>query len=389
MSQFASQAARLTIDLSALAGNWRRLNALNAPGVAGAVIKADAYGLGIENAAPALFRAGCRTFFVAHVSEGVRARAVLPEGEIFVLNGLAAGDLAAYRAHRLAPVLGTASELATWQAFRAAAPEAERAALHVDTGMNRLGLRPDAFRESLAAGQIPWADIGLVMSHFVSSEAPDDTVTARQIGLFGDVASLIKQVETSIPELSKSNQPLRLSLCNSSGHFTEAAGCYALSRPGYALYGGNPTPGRKNPMRSVIRLEAPVIQITPVPAGETVGYNSNFIAGRDSLIATISCGYADGYPRNGGAKRDRPGGAAIIAGRECPFAGNVSMDLITVDITDLPPGSVRIGDDATLIGDALDIDRVGASAGTIGYEILTSLGRRYARVLRDDTRSRD
>lgn len=389
MSHFASQAARLTIDLGALAENWRRLNALNAPGVAGAVIKADAYGLGIDNAAPALHKAGCRTFFVAHVSEGVRARAVLPEGEIFVLNGLAAGELGTYRAHRLAPVLGTASELATWQAFRAEAPEAERAALHVDTGMNRLGLRPDAFRASLAAGEIPWADIGLVMSHFVSSEVPDDAVTRQQIGAFGELATLIQEAEKVIPALSTSNQPLRLSLCNSSGHFTEAAGLHALSRPGYALYGGNPTPGRTNPMRQVIRLEAPVIQITPVPAGETVGYNSNFIAARDSLIATISCGYADGYPRNGGATRNRAGGAAIIAGQECPFAGNVSMDLITVDITHLPPGSVRIGDDATLIGDGLDIDRVGASAGTIGYEILTSLGRRYARILRDGTSARD
>ncbi len=383
MSRLASQAARLTIDLGALAENWRKLNALNAPGVAGAVIKADAYGLGIEKAAPALHRAGCRTFFVAHLSEGIRARAALPDGEIFVLNGLAAGDLGAYRAHRLAPVLGTMSEITAWQAFRDEEPEAERAALHIDTGMNRLGLRPDAFRDLLAAGEMPWDDISIVMSHFVSSEVENDPVTARQAALFGELGKLIQDAEKSIPQLANSNQPLRLSLCNSSGHFTASAGLYALSRPGYALYGGNPTPGRKNPMRSVVRLEAPVVQITPVPAGETVGYNSNFIAQRDSLIATISCGYADGYPRNGGAKPDRAGGYAIIAGRECPFAGNVSMDLITLDITHLPAGSVKIGDHATLIGDGLDIDRVGEAARTIGYEILTNLGRRYERVYVD------
>ncbi|MCA3596993.1 MAG: alanine racemase [Methylobacterium sp.] len=380
MSRLASQAARLTIDLGALADNWRKLHALNAPGAAGAVIKADAYGLGIEKAAPALYKAGCRSFFVAHLSEGIRARAVLPEGEIFVLNGLAAGDLAAYRAHRLAPVLGTVSEITAWKAYRDEEPEAERAALHVDTGMNRLGLRPEAFRDLLAAGEIPWGDIAIVMSHFISSERGNDPVTRRQIGMFGDLAMRIEEARASIPELSRSHQPLRLSLCNSSGHFTSAAGLHALSRPGYALYGGNPTPGRKNPMRAVVRLEAPVIQITPVPAGETVGYNSNFRATRDSLIATLSCGYADGYPRNGGAKPDRAGGYAIIAGRECPFAGNVSMDLITVDITRLPRGSVRIGDFATLIGDGLDIDSVGEAAMTIGYEILTNLGRRYERI---------
>ena len=383
MSRLASQAARLTIDLGALADNWLKLNALNAPGLAGAVIKADAYGLGIEKAAPALHKAGCRSFFVAHLSEGIRARAALPDGEIFVLNGLAAGDLAAYRAHRLAPVLGTMSEITAWKAYRDEEPEAERAALHVDTGMNRLGLRPEAFRDLLAAGEIPWDDLSLVMSHFVSSEVPDDMMTARQIGVFGELATLIQEARTSIPKLSTSNQPLRLSLCNSSGHFTAAAGRYPLSRPGYALYGGNPTPGRKNPMRAVVRLEAPVIQITPVPAGENVGYNSNFRATRDSLIATLSCGYADGYPRNAGAKPDRAGGYAIIAGRECPFAGNVSMDLITVDITRLPRGSVKIGDFATLIGDGLDIDRVGEAARTIGYEILTNLGRRYERVYVD------
>lgn len=383
MSRLASQAARLTIDLGALADNWRKLNALNAPGVAGAVIKADAYGLGIENAVPALFKAGCRTFFVAHLSEGIRARAALPEGEIFILNGLAAGELAAYRAHRLAPVLGTVSELTAWQAFRDEEPEAERAALHVDTGMNRLGLRPEAFRDLLTAGEIPWEDLAIIMSHFVSSEAENDPVTAQQSAAFGELATLIQAAEKESPALANSNQPLRLSLCNSSGHFTPAAGRYALSRPGYALYGGNPTPGRQNPMRPVIRLEAPVIQITSVPAGETVGYNSNFVAQRDSLIATVSCGYADGYPRNAGAKPDRPGGYAIVAGRECAFAGNVSMDLITIDITHLPPGSVRVGDLVTLIGDGLDIDRVGEAAKTIGYEILTSLGKRYERVLID------
>jgi alanine racemase len=380
MSRLASHAARLTIDLAALQDNWRLLNARNAPGTAGAVIKADAYGIGIETAAPALFKAGCRTFFVAHVSEAIRARAAAPEAEIFVLNGLASGDIEVYGALHLSPVLGSLDEMTAWEGYRTANPSAKAAALHVDTGMNRLGIRPEMFRELVASGHLPRADIGLVMSHFVSSEVENDVVTARQIATFTALAELIQDAEKSIPAARKSNHKTRLSLCNSSGHFTSAAGKFDLSRPGYALYGGNPTPGRKNPMRQVIRLEAPVIQVLHVPAGETVGYSSNFVATRDSVIATLSCGYADGYPRNGGAKPDRAGGYAIIAGQECPFAGNVSMDLITLDITHLRAGSVKPGDFAMLIGDGLDLDRVGASAGTTGYEILTSLGRRYERV---------
>lgn len=380
MSRLRSHAAQLTIDLGALQDNWRLLNARNAPGQAGAVIKADAYGLGIETAAPALFAAGCRTFFVAHLSEAIRARAVLPEGEIFVLNGLAAGEIEAYAAHRLSPVLGTVDELTAWEGFCAVTPSAQTAALHVDTGMNRLGIRPETLRDLVASGHLPHAAVSLVMSHFVSAEEADDAVTARQIALFSDLAKVIQQAESQNPPAAKRNHQTRLSLCNSSGHFTDAAGAYGLSRPGYALYGGNPTPGRKNPMKQVVRLEAPVIQILAVPAGETVGYSSNFRATRDSTIATLSCGYADGYPRNAGATPGRAGGYAILAGHECPFAGNVSMDLITVDITHLPPGSVKTGDMALLIGDGLDIDRVGGAAKTIGYEILTRLGARYQRA---------
>jgi alanine racemase len=379
MSGLESHAARLTVDLAALQENWRFLNARNAPGVAGAVIKADAYGLGIETAAPALFAAGCRTFFVAHGTEGSRARAVLPDAEIFVLNGLAQGDRARYARDQLSPVLGSREELETWLGWLAEGEALATAALHVDTGMNRLGVRPDTMRALFQSGLLPHRAISLVMSHFVSSEVPDDPVTARQIAVFAELATVIQTAEEAIQQAQRPIPKTRLSLCNSSGHFTEAAGLYGLSRPGYALYGGNPLPGEPNPMKPVVRLEAPVIEIIAVPQGETVGYSSNFVATRPSRIATLSCGYADGYPRNGGSKPGKPGGSAMIAGRECPFAGKVSMDLITVDITDLPEEAVQVGDFATLIGDGLDLDRVGRFAGTIGYEILTNLGRRYER----------
>jgi alanine racemase len=366
-----SHAARLTIGLAALQANWRLLNARAAPGVSGAVVKADAYGLGIEAAVPALWKAGCRTFFVAHLSEGIRARAAAPEATIYVLNGLATGEIATYRAHRLRAVLGSRAEIAAWQA---AGTGAEPPALHFDTGMNRLGLTPAEAHAFIAEGGLARLAPSLVLSHFVAAEVPDAPITAKQIALFSEL-------ETAIHATAGLSPKPRLSLWNSSGHFGGGPRAFDLTRPGYALYGGNPTPGRPNPMRAVIQLEAPIVQITAVPKGESVGYNHNWIAARESRIATVSCGYADGFPRNAGNNPSHKGGSAIVAGVECPFAGNVSMDLIALDITELPEGAVKPGDVATLIGGPLDVDRVGASGRTTGYEILTSLGKRYRRVL--------
>jgi alanine racemase len=362
-------AAILTIDLAALASNWRLLAARAAPGECGAVVKADAYGLGIENAVPALTKAGCRTFFVAHLSEGIRTRAVAPGATIYVLNGYAEGRNDDYRAHRLRPVLGTVDDIPRWAGMAGGEP----AALHVDTGMNRLGIRIEAARELLATARLMDLGIGLVMTHFVASEVVADPANAAQIASFGGLVAAMKT--------SNANRGTPASLCNSSGLFLPGIEPHQLARPGYALYGGNPTPGRANPMRPVIRLEAPVIAVARVRKGERVGYNGNWTAPRDSRIATISCGYADGFPRNAGNSPGHAGGVAIIGGKECPFAGNVSMDLITLDVTALPEDSVKPGDLATLIGDTIDVDRVGRSGRTSGYEILTNLGRRYRRRL--------
>ena len=363
-------AATLTIDLGALAANWRLLAARAAGAECAGVVKADAYGLGIENAVPALAKAGCRTFFVAHLSEAIRARAAAPEATIYVLNGLAADRLADYRTHRLSAVLGSHAEIETWNAVGSGC---EAPALHIDTGMNRLGLHPVEARTFVAEGGLEQLSPSLILTHFVAAEVPDDPITARQIALFSEL-------EAAIHATQKVSPKPRLSLWNSSGHFWGGARAFDLTRPGFALYGGNPTPGQPNPMREVIRLEAPVVQINRVPTGESVGYNHNWIAARDSRIATISCGYADGFPRNAGNSPSHKGGSALVAGVECPFAGNVSMDLIALDITNLPEGAIRPGDFATLIGGPLSVDRVGASGRTTGYEILTSLGKRYRRV---------
>jgi alanine racemase len=351
--------ALLTVDLRALQDNWHLMDARSGGAETGAVVKADAYGIGIEAAVPALAQAGCRSFFVAHLSEAKRARAVAPEAGIFVLNGLPEGSAPAFLADRLIPVLGSRAECEEWRAAGAGQP----CAIHVDTGMNRLGF---AAEEALACRAIiDTLNVSLLMTHFSSSEVADDPANAAQIAAFEDLAA-------AFPNLRKS-------LFNSSAHFLKDAPPHDLTRPGYGLYGGNPTPGLANPMRPVVRLDAPIIQIREVPEGAQAGYNHRWTARRKSRLVTVCTGYADGYPRNASATDLAPGGEALIGEVPCPFVGTVSMDLIIIDATNAPESACRRGALVTLIGGALDLDRVGASARTIGYEILTSLGRRYQR----------
>jgi alanine racemase len=356
----------LTIDLAALVANWRALAARVGSAETAAVVKADAYGIGIEQAVSALYGAGCRTFFVAHPVEGRRVRAAAPDAVIYVLNGLLPGTAAAYRAHDLRPVLGSLEEIEEWAAFCRAGAGRLPAALHVDTGMNRLGLRVEAAVQLAENTELLGAFTpSLVMSHLVSAEEPDDPINARQIAAFSHVRERFAGVPAS--------------LANSSGIFLPQAPHFDLVRPGYALYGGNPTPERANPMRPVVQLEARVIQLRWTPDGETVGYNGHWTAQGRRRIATLSVGYADGYLRTASGTNLKAGGEAVVAGVRCPFAGRISMDLITLDVSAVPEGAIQRGDKVTLIGNGLTIDEVGKRAGTIGYEILTSLGRRYHR----------
>ena len=352
----ASHGARLTIDLAAIAENWRRLAAQAPQAECAAVLKADAYGCGLAAVAPALWKAGCRTVFVAHLSEALAARVALPDADLYVLNGLVPRSAPAYRDARLRPVLGAIEEVAEWAAF---SEGAWPAALHVDTGMNRLGLSvPDA----LALAGDPLLDragIALVMSHLVSAERPGDPVNARQLADF-------TQVRAAFPGLPGS-------LANSSGIHLGRQAHHDLLRPGYALFGGNPTPERNdNPMRPVVRLEAPIVQVRAVEAGATAGYNAHWTAAAPRRLATLSLGYADGYPRAASGR-----GYVLVEDVLCPIVGAISMDLIILDVTGVP--AARRDSPATLIGDSLDLDTVGHAAGTIGYEILTGLGSRYVR----------
>ncbi len=298
-----SAPGRLTIDLGALADNWRELARRAAPGRCAAVVKANAYGTGVSEAAPALWAAGARVFFVAHFSEGIAARRVLPaEAAIYVLNGLESGaDPADYVEHRLAPAIGGEEELERWSAFAARRGETSPSALHLDTGMNRLGFGSLARLQSAMATHGPTSGADLLMSHFVSSEIPGDPINPAQIELF---------------EAARAAFPgLRASLANSSGMFLDPAPIYDLGRPGYALYGGNPTPGRPNPMRPVVTLTAAIQQIRWIETGMSCGYNAQWTARRPTRLATLLIGYADGLPRGAGATDAKPGAEVAVAGR--------------------------------------------------------------------------
>ncbi|NIX77661.1 alanine racemase [Microvirga terricola] len=369
----AEAGSLLHIDLGALVSNWRFMRDRAGDAEASAVVKADAYGTGIETTVPALYRAGCRTFFVAHLSEAVRARTVAPEATIYVLNGLPPGTCEVYREFELRPVLGSLDEFEEWAAFCRAQGQKLKAAVHFDTGMHRLGLTVAQGLNLKNDSRLKDFEPALLMSHFASAEERDNPLNRRQIEAF----SAIRQSLPGIP----------CSLANSSGILREEKPHFELVRPGYALYGGNPTPDQANPMRPVVSLQSRIIQLRTVEEGEGVGYNSRWTARGKRRLATLSIGYADGYPRSassiGVSGEATTRGMAIVADRLCPFAGTVSMDLIIVDVTDVPENDVKRGDLVTLIGGELTIDEVGRRAGTIGYEILTSLGRRYARTHRE------
>ena len=358
----------LTVDLSAIEANWRALSRRATPSECGAVIKADGYGCGIDQVARKLFRAGCRTFFVADLAEAKTARDAAPEAAIYVLSGLMPKSASAFADLRARPIIGSLVELAEWDAFCNANQWRGGAALHVDTGMNRLGI--SANEAAALAPRIRSENHGitLLISHFACSELPEHPLNDRQIKLFREVRMLYRGIPSS--------------LANSSGIFLGSAAHCDMVRPGVALYGVNPTPGKSNPMRPVIELQARILQVRGVPRGETVGYDAQWTAKRSTRVAVVAVGYADGFMRAAGSSDETPGASAIVAGQRCPIAGRISMDLMAIDITDLPDNAVRRGDLATLIGHEISVDDLASAAGTIGYEVLTSLGRRYHRVYR-------
>ena len=369
----ASQAAALadatgilTVDLDAIVANWRKLEKTAVPAECSAVIKANAYGCGAEPVARALAAAGCKTFFVATLEEARAVRAAVPSSPIYVLNGFFQNCGEAYAKIDARPVIGDLNELAEWDVFCRRTGWTGGAAIHIDTGMNRLGLTLTE-----AQGIVPRINAGdhgitLVMSHLACAETLNHPLNAKQLATFREIASLYSGVPAS--------------LANSSGIFLGAPFQFDMVRPGAALYGVNPTPEADNPMQPVVDLKARIVQTRNVERGEGVGYGGTWTARRPTKLAIVSTGYADGYFRAASSNDGTRGAEVVVAGKRCPIAGRVSMDLIAIDVTDLPNNAARRGHMVTLIGEGITVDELAHHFGSIGYEVLTSLSRRHARI---------
>jgi alanine racemase len=350
----APDTARLTVNLDAIAANLALIRE-HAPGAEVApAVKADAYGLGADAVARRLRAEGASAFFVARVGEGERLRAALgPEPTIWVLDGCPPGQAARLEAADLRPVLNSVAQLETWRAR--ATGRRLRCALHVDTGMNRLGLRPEQ-AETLATApdRLSGLDVELLISHLACADAPDRPENARQLASFNGVIGLFPDA--------------RRSLSASAGVFLGRAYRFDQVRPGITLYGGGPRCTPDPRVRPVATLEAEILQVRSVPPGETVGYGGTWRAERPTRVAILGVGYADGVPRS-----NQPRGAVALNGRRLPMIGRVSMDLIAVDLEDAPAAP---GDTVELFGPSLPIDEAAANAGTLAYELLTRVAPR-------------
>lgn len=355
----------INIDLDVLQQNWRALAGLVAPAECGAVVKADAYGLGATEVIPALARAGCRTFFVATAEEGRAARLLAPEARLFALDGLLPGSAPLLLAAEVTPVLSSLAEIEEWAAEAPRRGRRVPAALQIDTGLNRLGLS-GADVKALAddARRINALDLRLVMSHLASADDPADPLNARQRSLFNRRRALLP--------------PAPASLAASDGLMLGPAYHFDLVRPGYALYGGQAFRGGATPVEPVVTVRARILQIRELKRGDTVGYSATWQAARRTRLAIVAAGYADGFARALSAASGKAGGMVLIAGQRAPVVGRVSMDLITVDITDVT-AEVERGDFVMLLGPGLSLEAMGRAAGTIGYEVLTRLGPRFVR----------
>ena len=371
LSPEANQAAALatatgvlTVDLDAIVANWRKLEKTGVPAECAGVVKANAYGCGGAEVARALSNAGCKTFFVATLDEAKAVRAAVPApAAIYVLSGFFQNSGEAYAKIDCRPVIGDLNELAEWDVFCRRSGWSGGAAIHIDTGMNRLGLTV-----AEAHGIIPRINAGdhgitLVMSHLVSAEQLNNPLNAKQLTTFREIASQFSGVPAS--------------LSNSSGVFLGPQFQFDLVRPGAALYGINPTPEADNPMQQVAELKARIVQFRTIERGETVGYGGTWTARRPTRLAIVSAGYADGYFRAASANDGTRGAEVVVAGKRCPIAGRVS---ISIAVTDLEKNAARRGHTVTLLGEGITADELAHHFGTIGYEVLTSLGSRYARI---------
>lgn len=358
------EAGRLTINMAAIAANYRRLCAMHPSSRVGAVVKADAYGLGAAEIAPMLAAKGARQFFVAHLAEALTLKPLLPpDADIFVLNGLApGGEAACAEAGNIIPVLNTPEQAGDWYALSVDQSRCLPAALQVDTGMSRLGLDEEEFDDVLGwPGFSSQVSIRLLMSHMACADSPGAPANRDQISRFERFCARLPSVPRSL-----ANSAAAMFLPEAAGH---------VLRPGLVLYGVDPGEGGADGMQAAVSLEARIIQIRDIPAGAGVGYGFDYIADRPLRTATISAGYADGWPRSLSSR-----GAVWFAGQRLPILGRVSMDSCVVDVTALPKGSIRPGDRVELIGRNQSVSDLAMLIGTTPHEILTGLGHRFSRV---------
>ncbi|HUI16738.1 MAG TPA: alanine racemase [Alphaproteobacteria bacterium] len=354
--------AVLTIDLAAIRANYRLLQGRLGKASCAAVVKADAYGLGAARVAPVLAAAGCTHFFVAHLEEALALSSHLPEGTaLYVLHGPPVGAEAELLAHRLVPVLNSLPQLDAWTALARARGRPLPALLQLDTGMSRLGLSHEEVKAVIDdPARLEGLELRYVMSHLACAEVADHPLNERQLARFRELCRALPRAPASF--------------ANSSAVFLGPDYHFDLARPGAALYGVAPTVGRPNPLAQVVSLAARVIQLRTIPAGTSVGYNARWTAPELRRIATVAAGYADGYLRSLSNRA-----TAWFGDTPLPLVGGVSMDTITLDVTALRDGELQPGSLVELIGAHHSIDALAEQAGTIAYEVLTSLGSRYFR----------
>ncbi|MBI4921343.1 MAG: alanine racemase [Devosia nanyangense] len=356
---------RLTVDLGAMIRNWQALDKVSDGALTGAVVKADAYGTGIDASSRAFYFAGARFFFVATPDEALAVRAALPDAFIFVLDGLFPGAAPLYVGERLMPVLSSLPMLEEWLVACLARNEALPAALHFDTGMNRLGFRlSETSIVKRMCDEIGYAP-QMIMSHLACADQPQHEKNRTQLALFASVKAQFPGIPAS--------------LANSAATMTSRDMHFQMVRPGIALYGGRAVNGRRNPMMPAVTLEAPILQVRDAKTGESVGYGATYTLSRDSRIGVIAIGYADGFLRSLSSSNQHGGGRAFVRGKLVPIIGRVSMDMCAIDLTELGADLPLPGEMVEVLGKNISVDDQADPAGTIGYEILTSLKGRYSR----------
>ena len=362
MSRSVPSTGLLSVYLDAIADNWellhQRMHSSGGNQGCAAVVKADAYGLGIKPVAMALWQAGCRVYFVATLNEAIELRQCLNDhAQIIVLGGICHGLGEEWQRYSLVPVLLDTSHITAWMSRFKESP----CAIKVDTGMHRLGLSPQEYEAALP--NLKGMNVSLVMSHLACADVPEHPLNVHQQRVFANIASITRQ------HLSRA----KLSFANSSGLFLGEQFYFDVGRPGAALYGVNPNSSFSNPMKPVVRLQLPIMQVKTIPAGDCAGYGAGFVATRETRLAVVFGGYADGLLR-----ALSHSGCVLLNGYKAPIVGRVSMDSLIVDVTDAPDAAIENGW-VDIIGADQSIDALAQAAGTIGYEILTSFGKRYQR----------